>query len=82
MTVRERARDHATLDELENVPFASVGGLTQRTNMKVDPLLNIADADAKAYIAAYCERAEEMYGPDWQTCEFGWKHALTLKGEE
>ena len=65
-------------DDMENVPFASVGGLEARPNLVVPPSY-IEEHHALMYLNGYICHAIEMYDLVWATCEFDWKHALTIK---
>lgn len=65
-----------SLDAAENAPFASVGGLGHRANFQRPRW--VAHAFEGDYFTGYRERARELYGPEWQTAEFGWKLALKI----
>ena len=66
-------------DRCENVPFASVGGLDARGDMKAPDYIEAEDR--VPYLSGYASQAMYLFGEDWQTCEFGWKHTLTIGGE-
>lgn len=67
-------------DRYENCPFASVGGLEARARL-VAPSY-ISKDQAGRYLEGYAKAALEMYGEDWQTCKFTWRHVLTIPGKE
>lgn len=67
-------------DSCENCPFASVGGLEARATMRAPSY--IAERDASDYLVGYIVMARELYGPEWQTCPFGWSPALTIGGAQ
>lgn len=52
-------------DTCEGCPFASVGGLGARRDMK--PPKYVADADRADYLAGYRAQARLHYGVDWAT---------------
>lgn len=70
----------AVQDRCENCPFASVGGLEKRSAM-VTPKY-ISKGDEKEYLRGYRHGARRMFGDDWETCEFGWRPAITIGGED
>jgi hypothetical protein len=74
-----RAQDDFVQDRCENAPFACIGGLGARTNPQRPKF--IEPADWPTYLLGYTDAAAATYGPDWVTCEFGWKPALTIGGE-
>lgn len=67
-------------DRCENVPFMSIGGLSKRTCMEAPEY--IPKQDREAYLAGYRQQAEDMFGSDWATCEFGWSAVLTVRADE
>jgi hypothetical protein len=69
-------RMDCAMDRCENVPFASVGGLGKRDAMETPRY--VAQKDRELYLAGYRREAERLWGSDWRTAEFGWKHALTI----
>lgn len=77
MSAYYRGRLDAHQDDCENVPFASVGGLSARAELI--PPDHITDVDVKEYLYGYASGARELYGADWRTCEFGWTEALAVK---
>ena len=72
----ERGGADAGQDQYEKVPFASVGGLKSRRNMRVPH--DIPAEHAENYLAGYRRAAMEMYGFGWEDAEFGWHPAITL----
>lgn len=77
--VRARASVDCVQDESENAPFASVGGLDMRGSMQLPRY--VAVKDGADYIGGYVAQAYRLYGPDWQTCSFGWRPAMTVNVE-
>jgi hypothetical protein len=73
-----RGRIDCVQDRCENCPFASVGGLEQRSSMSAPKY--IAPGDAAEYLRGYRAGALLVFGADWETCEFGWGPALTIGG--
>lgn len=78
LDTKARALSDAVQDSMENVPFASVGGLEKRGDMTAPSY--IPEADRAAYFDGYRAAAEKMYGPDWRTCSFSWSPAITIPG--
>lgn len=76
----KRAYLDCVQDACENCPFASIGGLTQRTAMAVPKY--IRPEDAEEYLNGYRQAALEQYGPGWETCTFSWGPAIIIKGRE
>lgn len=72
-----RGAFHCALDDNENAPFGSVGGLSARDGGLCAPDY-IAEEDREEYLAGYRDQAHAMYGPDWRTCSFGWSPAITI----
>jgi hypothetical protein len=75
-----RAQTDCVQDSYENCPFASIGGLDKRVEMKAPDY--IAEADRDEYLRGYRDQAKAMYGEEWQTCGFGWGPALTIPGNQ
>jgi hypothetical protein len=75
----DRGRSDCFQDRCENIPFGSVGGLESREDLRAPKYIN--PGDAAQYLAGYIAMAKELYGDDWQTCEFSWKHAMTINQE-
>lgn len=73
---RHAGRMDCSLDHTENVPFASVGGLSRRTSMTRPRW--VAQAFESDYLEGYRERALDLFGEGWETAEFGWKLALKI----
>ena len=73
----ERGRADCIQDRCENIPFASIGGLDKRHSPEAPHY--ISEADRHMYLHGYIAAAQEMYGEDWRTCRFTWKHALTIE---
>lgn len=67
-------------DRCENTPFGSIGGLDKRSNMQRPRW--VPASDWAVYQDGYEEAAEELFGDDWTTCEFGWQKAITIEGKE
>lgn len=78
--VFKRAETDAFQDRCENVPFSGIGGLEKRSDMELPHY--IEEGDRVPYLAGYQSCCLGMFGPDWKTCAFGWKHAITLDGKE
>lgn len=75
----DRAMLDATQDRCENCPFASIGGLSRRSDMFAPDY--IERANVAEYLRGYRHAAKVMYGDDWETCSFGWSPAITINGE-
>lgn len=69
-----RGAQNAAMDQMENVPFASVGGLERREAMRAPEWIQGPVAEAE-FIRGYQHQSRVMYGDDWQTCSFGWEPA-------
>jgi hypothetical protein len=78
-TPRMRGALDCYQDRCENIPFASIGGLDSRSNMKQPKY--ITPEEAQEYLAGYRAMAQSLYGETWQTCSFGWAPALELPNE-
>ena len=76
----QRGQMECIQDRCENIPFAGLGGLENRMTPKAPDYIPAEDVDD--FIAGYKAAALEMYGDDWQTCEFSWQHALTIEPPE
>jgi len=63
-------------DRCENVPFATIGGKDRRSDMQAPDY--IKEEDREAYLEGYREKSREMFGDDWETCSFVWKHVMTI----
>ena len=74
--VQSRAAIDCIQDACESVPFASVGGVDKRGAMTVPDY--IPESQRGEYLGAYVAAAFRHYGPDWQTCAFGWTQRLTI----
>lgn len=61
-----------TMDAMENVPFASIGGEGNRGSPEVKA------PSSEQFLLGYTARAALSYGPDWRTVSFGWAAALTI----
>jgi hypothetical protein len=72
-----RGAFHCALDDNENAPFASVGGLPARAGGMVAPDY-IEEKDRDEYVAGYCDQAHAMYGPDWRTFSLSWVPVLSI----
>lgn len=73
-----RGANDCNQDEMENIPFGSVGGLEARPNDLKAPDYCAASEE---YLHGYISTAVEMYGLDWATCTFSWEPALTIGTE-
>lgn len=71
-----RGFQDAAQDACENAPFASIGGLDARNEMK--PPSYITPAERAFYLDGYRAFARATYGADWKTCALGWQPALTI----
>lgn len=69
-----RATQNAAMDQMENAPFASVGGGERRSAMRTPEWVQGSVAEAE-FLRGYRHQARVMYGDDWQTCSFGWEPA-------
>jgi hypothetical protein len=78
--VEDRGRMDCMQDDCENCHFASIGGLNNRDNPQAPHY--IKPDDAEGYLKGYVAQAREMYGEDWRTCTFTWKHAMTIEPRE
>lgn len=67
-------------DSMENCPFASVGGPDKRDEMTVPDYIE-GEKEREVYLSGYRLTAKEIYGEDWQTCEFSWHKAMVLEGK-
>lgn len=67
-------------DGSENAPFACVGGLEKRGNMRAPHW--IATEDREEYLHGYRCAAKRQYGEDWMTCSLGWAPAIIIGGED
>lgn len=72
----DRGASEAAQDACENCPFASIGGLDARTAPRSPAY--ISEADRAVWLSGYLDTCRAMYGDDWRTCSFGWRHALTI----
>lgn len=76
----EQGQLHAQLDQMENVPFASIGGLETR-GKPIEKYPSYAPGDEKGrtdWLRGYTDMCRQMYGSDWRTCEFSWKPAIKI----
>ena len=74
--VHQRGRNDAYQDRCENCHFSSVGGLESRSNMQVPSY--ISEEQAEEYLEGYRAECLDLFGEDWETCEFIWKPALII----
>lgn len=72
----ERGMTDAYQDRCENVPFASIGGLGARLNMRAPEY--VPEPDRGEYIEGYAWGSKAMFGDDWATCQFGWLKAIEI----
>jgi len=80
---RTRGRSDCWQDRCENVPFSSVGGLEKRDAMVApEYITKHGESYTKDYLDGYRAAARAMFGPDWQTCSFSWKHVMTIEGKK
>lgn len=75
-----RGQEDCTQDAYENAPFVCIGGIRERQNPKAPQW--ICQRHEADYVRGYTARAEEMYGPDWQTVEFSWTPSIEIKAKE
>lgn len=68
------------MDILENVPFASIGGLGAR-GRPVRPS-HVLEEDWPMWLVGYLTAAREDAGIGWAEAKWGWAHALTLNEKE
>ncbi len=73
----ENGRRVAGMDQMENSPFASMGGLDAR-GAPARPSW-VSEDDFPEWLAGYEFAARRMYGDDWRTCSFGWHAAVTVE---
>lgn len=71
-----RGINDAHQDRCENAPFGSTGGLENRHQMKAPKY--IPEEVAESYLNGYRAECENLFGLDWQTCEFTWKPVLII----
>lgn len=76
----DRARASCYQDQCEGVPFASVGGLEHRQSMTAPDYIKPEDHDE--YLRGYRDMARELYGDDFETCNFTWTHVLTIEDKD
>jgi hypothetical protein len=79
-TVFEHGVFDAALDRCENVPFASIGGLDNRSNF-MKPRW-IKDSEIEEYFSGYKSQCIKMYGDDWETCSFSWKYIAIINEDK
>ena len=72
----DHGKRNAEQDEMENAPFAGIGGLDQRNDPTVPAY--VKPINRNAWLAGYETCCAEMYGADWRTCAFGWAPALVI----
>lgn len=74
----------ALQDFCENCHFASAGGKELRANkgehFKAPNYIPVEDVEA--YLDGYRAHCQEVWGDDWDTCEFGWKPVMTIENEK
>ena len=68
------------LDDWENAPFSSTGGLDNRNNLTTPKW--IAEQDRTQYLEGYQAAALELYGLGWRTTKFSWNHAITINKKD
>lgn len=79
----ERGRSNCSQDRYENAPFASIGGLNRREAMEAPEYIRKhGEKYVEEYLAGYRAQAKDLFGDDWETCEFGWSKAITIGGKE
>lgn len=78
--VFRRGETDAYQDRCENIPFSGMGGLEKRADPTAPDY--IEEGDRIRFLAGYQACCLAMFGQDWKTCSFGWKHAITLDGKE
>jgi hypothetical protein len=79
----ERGRSNCYQDRCENCSFASIGGLDKRTAMEAPYYVKVhGEKYVEEYLAGYRAQAKDLFGDDWETCEFGWSKAITIGGKE
>lgn len=76
----DRARHDFALDQVENVPFASVGGVDRRESMTAPEYIT-GEWARREYLRGYSHVAEIAYGPDWRTCSFIRSAAFEVGGK-
>lgn len=71
-------------DRCQNVPFASIGGLDHRHQPWAPKWVIDMDDDyyTECYMEGYYDAAEELFGPDWRTCEFRWQSVMMFEAED
>lgn len=72
----DRGRLDCYQDRCENIPFASIGGLNSRLSPKAPKY--IPKECSKEYVSGYTSMSIELFGENWETCEFSWQHAMTI----
>lgn len=73
----ENGRFCAGLDQMENCPFGSIGGLDARESPQRPRW--VGESEWPEWLVGYEFAARRMYGDDWRTCSFEWQHALTIE---
>jgi len=73
-----RGMEHYMLDRMENVPFASIGGLPARM-APIRPECVPVD-EWPMYLFGYLTAAREDAGAEWATASWGWAPALVIPG--
>lgn len=74
-----RGTQNAGMDQMENAPFASIGGKERRSAMRAPEWVQGSVAEAE-FLRGYRHQARVMYGEDWQTCSFEWSPVCVIQG--
>lgn len=72
----ENGRRCAEMDQMENAPFASIGGLEFRACPSCPSWVRASDFDE--WFTGYEFACRKMYGSDWRECSFGWVPVLEI----
>lgn len=72
-----RGTQNAAMDQMENAPFASVGGPDLRDSMRTPKWVQGSVAEAE-FLRGYRHQARVMYGDDWSNCRFLWFPGIAL----
>jgi len=84
-TPYERGRLNCILDDTENAPFSSTGGLKHRDTPTLPKWLYKDEYTGEyraEFMRGYVARATEMYGDDWKTCTFSWSCVMEINPKE
>jgi hypothetical protein len=79
----ERGRSDCYQDRCECCPFSGVGGLGKRVAMDAPEYVKKnGEKYVEEYLKGYRAEAKDLFGDDWETCEFSWGKAITIGREQ